>query len=96
MTAVLLKAASIITMDETNPRAEAIAFDDAREDSRGRLVLSAAAPRPRPDLGHVLMPGSSRLIAIRYQRDGYPVALAGLRRIRATRTSAMYKPCGRR
>ena len=62
MTAVLLKAASIITMDETNPRAEAIAFDDAS----GKILAvgsvaecQAAAPGIEvTDLGTtVLMPG---------------------------------------
>ena len=62
MTAVLLKAASIITMDESNPRAEAIAFDDAS----GKILAvgtvaecQAAAPGVAvTDLGAtVLMPG---------------------------------------
>jgi predicted amidohydrolase YtcJ len=62
MTAVLLKAASIVTMDETNPRAEAIAFDDVS----GKILAvgtvgecQAAAPGVTvTDLGTtVLMPG---------------------------------------
>ena len=62
MTAVILKATSIITMDEANPRAEAIAFDDAT----GKILAvgtvaecQAAAPGAAvTDLGStVLMPG---------------------------------------
>ena len=62
MTAVILKATSIITMDEVNPRAEAIAFDDAT----GKILAvgtvaacQAAAPGAAvTDLGStVLMPG---------------------------------------
>ena len=62
MTATILKAASIITMDDANPRAEAIAFDDAT----GKILAvgtvaqcQAAAPGTDvTDLGAtVLMPG---------------------------------------
>ncbi|MFM1964345.1 MAG: hypothetical protein RL134_70 [Actinomycetota bacterium] len=62
MTATILKADSIITMDEANPRAEAIAFDDAT----GKILAvgtvaqcQAAAPGVTvTDLGTtVLMPG---------------------------------------
>lgn len=62
MTAVILKASSIITMDESNPRAEALAFDDAT----GKILAvgtvascQAAAPGVAvTDLGStVLMPG---------------------------------------
>jgi len=62
MTAVILKASSIVTMDESNPRAEAIAFDDAT----GRILAvgtvascQAAAPGVAvTDLGStVLLPG---------------------------------------
>ena len=62
MTAVILKATSIITMDEANPRAEAIAFDDAT----GKILAvgtvaacQAASPGTAvTDLGTtVLMPG---------------------------------------
>ena len=62
MTAVILKASSIITMDESNPRAEALAFDDAT----GKILAvgtvascQAAAPGVAvTELGStVLMPG---------------------------------------
>jgi predicted amidohydrolase YtcJ len=62
MTATILKADSIITMDEDNPRAEAIAFDD----TTGKILAvgtvaqcQAAAPGVAvTDLGStVLMPG---------------------------------------
>ena len=62
MTDTILKAASIITMDDENPRAEAIAFDD----STGKILAvgtvadcQAAAPSAAvTDLGSVvLMPG---------------------------------------
>lgn len=62
MTATILKADSIITMDESNPRAEAITFDDAT----GKILAvgtvaqcQAAAPGTTvTDLGStVLMPG---------------------------------------
>jgi predicted amidohydrolase YtcJ len=62
MTATILKADSIITMDEANPRAEAIAFDD----TTGKILAvgtvaqcQAAAPGVAvTDLGStVLMPG---------------------------------------
>lgn len=62
MTNVILKASSIITMDESNPRAEAVAFDDAT----GKILAvgtvaqcQAVAPGTAvTDLGTtVLMPG---------------------------------------